>query len=218
MGAGSKIAKGARKVGQYLLRDEAGKPLVAYRGEHGDPALGEGFQTRLPSISFGSKEAANTYAMSPNVHADVPHSPRVTPAHLSIRNPIWTKDDDPFIDFSEIAQKLDMNTALRLAHQHANYIENTNNWEENFGDVYDSVEELLKQDPAAINKLYMDAYPLLDDPEFVAAARAKGYDGAINLGSGETALDAEYRIFHPSQAVSPYQPGQFKLPRERRKR
>jgi hypothetical protein len=45
-------------------------------------------------------------------------------------------------------------------------------------------------------------YALLDDPAEVALLRAAGYDGAIHGGSGETAMEAEYRVFSEDQVRS----------------
>lgn len=197
MGAGAPSLQGTKVV------DAAGKPLTVYRGEHGD-APADAFHSRLPSLSFGSKEAANTYAMEPNVHTDVAHSPRVTPAHLNIRNPVIHNEDDPFLDLSTLVPKFGEDFVRGLARQYSDHITNTNNWEENFHPHYESVDDLLTRDPHRLNELYMDAYPLLDDPGFVNAAKERGFDGAIHVGNGATAADLEYRIFDPSQAVSPW--------------
>jgi hypothetical protein len=116
MGARDKIAKALADswFGKSRVVDEAGKPLVVYRGEHG--AVPEsGFQTRLPSLSFGDANAANTYAMSPNYHLDTVQAPRVTPGHLKIENPIIENRDDPFVDLSHLESKLGADEARRIA-------------------------------------------------------------------------------------------------------
>ena len=41
-----------------LVVEADGEPKAVYRGEHGD--TDEAFQTRLPSLSFASAEAAST--------------------------------------------------------------------------------------------------------------------------------------------------------------
>jgi hypothetical protein len=178
------------------------KPIYAYRGEHGEDAPAVGFHTRLPSISFGTERAARVYAANPNDPADGhARNPRIRRYLLTISNPITADPQDPFLDLSAIAERLGHGFAREMALRHAGQIMHTNNWEENFADRFSSVEDLLARDPSALNKLYLYAYPLLDDPDFIAAARVAGYDGAIYGGVGDNACEPEYRIFDASQAV-----------------
>jgi hypothetical protein len=201
------------------LLDASGRPLTVYRGEHGTPPPGGGFHSRTPnSLTFGTQNAANIYAEKPNVWTDVPEAPRVTPAHLDVRNPIINNPEDPFVDLVDLIPKLGDETVRKMALRYADSIQNTNNWEENFAGQYGSVAELLQAEPHRLNELYLHAHDLLDDPEFVDAAKAKGFDSAIHMGTGETFDDPEYRIFDPSQFVSPYrQPNQYALPKTKRK-
>lgn len=193
--------------GKSKVVDASGNPLVVYRGEHG---AGEGeIQSRLPSISFGSIEAANAYAMEPNDRRDTAEAPRVAPVYLRIENPIIENRDDPFVDVSDLMIKLGKKAARELALSHAGDIEYTGNWDENFSGEYESVADLLKRDPGRLGELYLDAFRLLDDPRFVELAKAKGYDGAIHIGNGKTATDVEYRIFDASQAKSVNNGGAF---------
>ncbi len=197
-----------RWFGNSVVRDQEGKPLLTYRGEHGEPGK-EMLQTKLPSITFtDGAEGASTYAMEPNDWRDTPIAPRVTPAYLKIERPIINKLEsqwvDPFVEFSELHDKLDPELLQILARRHAGHIQNTGNWDNNFSKKYPDVDALLRDDPKKINELYMDAYPLLDDPDFVSAAKKRGYDGGIHAGTGETSDDMEFRIFDPSQARSPF--------------
>lgn len=178
------------------------KLIYAYRGEHGEEAPEKGFHTRLPSISFGTENAATTYARSPNDRADgYARNPRVRRYRLTINNPILVDSNDPFVDLSRVAELLGDAFARTMALRHAGQIMHTNNWEENYAEQFDSVEDLLAKEPAALSELYLNAYPLLDDPDFIAAARAAGYDGALYGGVGDNACEPEYRIFDASQAV-----------------
>jgi hypothetical protein len=184
--------------------DAKGEPLPVFRGEHGTPGP-ETFQSRLSSLSFGSVNAANVYAKIPNDHRDRTQTrwSRITPVFLRIKNPVIENRDDPYVDFSEIIAKLGRPLAERMAREHAGAIENTNNWEENFSFLGGgTVGGMLNIYPDKLGDLYMDAYALLDDPEFVAAAKAAGYDGAIHMGNGATFDDLEYRIFDAAQAKS----------------
>lgn len=179
-----------------------GSPRVVYRGEHGETETGE-LQTQLGTYTFSSPEVASVYAVSPNSHS-VAAAPRVIPAYLAIRNPVFDLRDDPFVELSEVERKLGRDVAEQaVIRAGLRGVVNTSNWEENFAALYGSdVERFLREEPAALSQVYMDAYVLLDDPEFVAAARAGGYDGAIHLGNGESALELEYRVFDREQIRS----------------
>lgn len=188
--------------GDSKVVDDQGKPLVVYRGEHG----GDGQpRTTLASYTFvDDAKVASTYAMSPNDTRNFmsAESPKVIPAFLSIQKPIIENRDDPFVEFSDLAQKLGRDTAIKFARKHSDWIQNTNNWEENFAVEYDSVDALLDANPSAVSELYMDAYPLLDDFAFVGAAKDAGFDGAIHVGNGESMDAVEYRVFRPEQIKS----------------
>lgn len=55
-----------------------------------------------------------------------------------------------------------------------------------------------------MGNLYIEAYLLLDDDEFVQKAKELGYDGAIHIGNGKTSSELEYRIFSKTQ-ISQFQ-------------
>ncbi|MCP1674537.1 hypothetical protein J2T57_001639 [Natronocella acetinitrilica] len=177
-----------------------GLPVIAYRGEHG--ASGAWLETRLPSISFGSREAAGVYACQPNNRNDRVGAARVLPAFLSIKNPIMNDPDDPYLDLVLVRRALGQAATIEIALRHAEHIIDTGNWLENFDSAFGSVEELLALRPQAIDELYLDAYVVLDDGEAVRALAAVGCDGAIHGGNGVTALDTEYRVFDSRQVIS----------------
>lgn len=178
--------------------DDDGRPRVVYRGQHGDSA--GWLHTRLPSITFTEcPEVARVYAESPNRCDDIPVSPRVLSAHVCIRRPIL-ESEDPFIDFSDVADKLGADLARQLALAHYDAIHDTNNWHELFSGRFRSVAEALAADASLLRSMYCDAFRLLDDPVFVAAAKAAGFDGAIHIGNGESGDVLEYRIFDIAQA------------------
>lgn len=176
-----------------------GEPLLVFRGQHGADA--KGIQTRAPSITFtGDRGVAETYAKSPNNRKLDPtaKNPHTLEAYVSIKNPI-IEGDDPFIDLSTISKAIGYPAARKLAERFSDQIERTNNWEEEFAGKYDSVKALLAKDPKAVDRLYLDAYHVLDDPAAVKAFKAAGYDGAIHDGNGEGAKTTEYRVFSPDQ-------------------
>ena len=98
----------AEWFGQSRAIKPDGKPAILYRGEHGARVESEHLQSRLNSLSFAEDwDAANTYAMSPNNSQldNIAEAPRITPAHLKIENPIIENRNDPFVDFSHLADK-----------------------------------------------------------------------------------------------------------------
>lgn len=176
---------------------EGGQPVVVYRGEHG--ASTDLIHARTRAVSFGSAAAASDYAQHPNQRGDVAVAPRVIAAYLAIANPVIDNRDDPFIEMGTIVDKLGRDKAERISRRFAGHIENTGNWIEGFSHDYDSVEHLLDLEPDRITDLYLDAYPVFDDDEVVGWFAQAGYDGAIHLGNGITALEPEYKVFDHAQ-------------------
>lgn len=206
-----------KKLSKWLadtrVRDNNGQPLVVYRGEHG--AFNGAPQSRLGSYTFcACPEVASTYARSPNNIEDTPETPHVYAAYLRICNPI-IEAPDCFAEMQELIDKLGREIVTKFAIKHQAHILSTNNWHENFAHDFASVQELLAQRPEALGQLYMDAYPLLDDKEFVQCCSRAGFDGAIHMGNGESLDTMEYRIFDLAQAKSVFAP-QIDFSREQR--
>ena len=196
-----------RWFGESVVVDKAGEPLVVYRGEHGPGT--EDLESRGGAISFGTAQGASKYAMSPNDSKDTPVAPRVTPVYLSIEKPVMNDPDDPFIDFATIEKILGREQAEAIALELWEEIRNTNNWEDNFAEQYSGgfdkfnpIYDVLAKEPERLGELYVNAFWVFDRPEWVELFKAKGYDGAVHGGSGETALEPEYKIFDKSQAKS----------------
>lgn len=175
--------------------DSNGSPLLVYRGEHGDNTSGETFHTRVASTTFASQKAAELYARSPNDHRDYAKVPRVHSCYLSIKNPVMNDPRDPFIDLSVIEKALGRDKALMIAEKNQEDFEYTNNWEE----LMDTYETPLDAYVAG-EDVYMSAYVIFDDSEYVAWFKAAGYDGVIHGGNGATAEETEYKIFSHNQA------------------
>ena len=181
--------------------DEAGKPVLAYRGEYGP---GSGLSTQQGSLSYGTKDAANLYATSPNTGAAV-EAAKVFPSYLSIRKPLVNDPTDPFIDLGVLRKALGEAEFSRVVKNNSGLIERTGAFDRLATERgYTSVADVMKKDPKALNSLYVDIYPILDDAQAVKTLQKRGYDGAIYGGSGATAREPEYRVFGASQAVSPY--------------
>lgn len=191
-------------ISQTVLKDEIGNPIRVYRGEHGPET--DSLCTKLASYSFcNSTDTASVYALHPNRRDDVVVSPRLLFGYVQISKPVFASPDDPFIDISDLIEKFGLDEAVKYALRFSEYIEHTNNWEDTIDMVYEdinTVQDLVDRRPELISSLYLYAFPLLDDPEFIALAQSHGYDGAYHQGTGESADDVEYRIFSADQFIS----------------
>lgn len=192
----------------FVVIDRHGRPVVVYRGEYGAPDLAPFLSTRLGSLSFGDRETALGYARHPNRLGEIPTYPRVHAAYLAIGNPVVNQPDDPFIELTTLEAVLGRNNAERIAKKLATWIMQTSPWVN--GEIRaKSVEEFLDTHPDALAHLYVQAFPLFDDPEEVAHMKAAGFDGAIYGGAGLNAGAVEYRVFDadsvrevPSEVIS----------------
>jgi hypothetical protein len=184
-------------IGSVVTNND-GSPKLVYRGEHGKLKNGH-MQTRVGTFTFTEdRGVAEVYAREPNDYSMTAEQPRILEAYLSIKRPIISNPNDPFIDLTHLAEKMGEEFTLKMARKHADHITNTGNWAENFSS-YAGVNDLLQARPDAWRELYMDVYPILDDREFVEAARAAGYDGAMHIGNGVSAGEIEYRVFSSDQ-------------------
>lgn len=182
------------------LRDDDGKPLMVFRGQHGQT---DRLQTRSTSLTFcGSADTANLYAEQPNNRREVAQAPHLIPAFLEIQNPVFVERDSPFVEMGQIQETLGRFAAEYFAFKHEQHIVCTQYWQDCLYGEFANIRDMLKREPALLETLYMNAYPLLDDPEFVDMARSLGFDGAIHVGNGASFGDLEYRIFDASQAIS----------------
>lgn len=199
----SQVAKPDSWLCQTWAVNEQKEPIQVYRGQHGSAPVqpnAAGLQTILASITFTSDPAvASTYAMQPNNWRLTPVAPCVLPAYLDIRKPVFWLKDDPFVDFSVLSLALGADASLRFARKFSDHVENTNFWANELSPLFKSVDDFLNKHPERVNELYVQAWALLDDFSFVQTAREAGFDGAMSLGSGESAMVAEYRIFNPDQ-------------------
>lgn len=189
--------------GDSVVVNADGTPKVVYRGEHGESD--EQFQSRRGALSFGTKEIANLYAERPNDHGDRTARPRVTPAYLRIENPLINTPDDPFIELSDVIDKLGQGVAEKAAREFYNDIYESGAWYDDYQDKYDSINDLIAKNPDGLRGLYVYAYKFFDNPEFVAAAKKAGYDGAVHAEYGahsEEEEGAEYKVFDESQVKS----------------
>ena len=180
------------------------KPLDAvqvkgvYRGQHGSPD-GAIIQTRLPSITFSCLAAAIEYAKSPNCRNDFVVAPRVVKADLRIDRPLPLNGKDCFIEAPLVFAVMGREAGTALLIREEDQIYSTGNWQEGFRKTFESVADLAEKAPEKLDELYLNAYAVLDDPEFVATAKALGFDGAVHYGNGVTFAELEYRVFSEDQ-------------------
>lgn len=167
--------------------------VTAYRGQYGLPI--PVIHTRRPSISFGSLKAAKLYAIEPNDRDGIVVKPIVLRADITINNPVIYNLDDCFAELGPLAEKLGADFMWEVALRLEDGIYSTGNWQDNYSEEYGILYDLYKDNSEALDDLYIDAYLLLDDAEFVKRAASLGYDGAVHMGNGETCDEIEYRVF-----------------------
>lgn len=190
-----------------FARERDGTPSVCWRGEHG--VWTSGFQSRLAALSFGSREAACTYASDPNDDSMMPHAPRVSPWLLRIVRPVMNDPDDPFIDLPVLARAIGREATIQIALRMAHHILDTGRWMDDFADTWGTdVAGLLRWRPASLDELYLVAHRVFDDHAAVALLRDAGCDGAICGGMGENSLETEWRLFDAVNALPALCPGQ----------
>lgn len=172
----------------------------AFRGQHGAHDL----QSRLGSITFVDDYAvAEYYAQNPNdrTQDSKVKNPIVLECDLSITNPLINNGRDSFIDFDELEKKVGTALAVGLMLRHSEYVTSTSVWEEMFAQRYGALGDLVNDDCAQLQHLYVQVWPLLDHPQSVAELKSVGIDGAIHRGSAVSLDCVEYRVFDASQVT-----------------
>ncbi|MBB4867171.1 hypothetical protein HNP46_006082 [Pseudomonas nitritireducens] len=199
----------ARLAGTHVV-DDAGLPLRVYRGEKAAPAPGhEGMHTLLPSLSFASARIASAYSWADigedawcRAEPSAADAPRVYPVYLDMKNPAFNQPNDPFLEYTDLVRVLGEDLAMHFMVQHEQLAMQTGAWEELSDELgCSSIAQVANKDRARLNELYIQLYPLLDDPDFIGVLRQAGYDGAIYTGSGVGLREVEYRVFDESSVI-----------------
>jgi hypothetical protein len=199
-----------KQLDQFLknteVKDEDGRPLVVYRGEHGAmEGAKTGLQTVLGTYSFGGHQTASGYAIHPNNRTMTPHQSRVFPVYLRVNKPFVgdpKHPNDPFLDFTYVEKQLGHKVAVAFFIKHGYAVEHTDNWDDiNKDKQFKGIEDFYNRHPERMKELYANTYHFLDDLEFIAVLKAKGFDGAISGGTGANAMEVEYRVFDASNIV-----------------
>ena len=205
-----KKAEAFPDLSQTQAVGEDGKPLLLYRGEtgihSGNPLA---LQSKLASYSFGDARIANIYAgFDEKGRQDYhgtdygPKEQRLYPVYLDIKNPVvnW---QDPFIEYPDLLKSVGAEVALQLLIKHEDHVYNTDNWGSNIDpdEEYGNVATVAAKAPDLLEAIYLDIWPILDDPLFVNEAKKRGFDGAIYNGTNQNSRKQEYRVFDASQVI-----------------
>jgi len=113
-----------------MRRDSDEMNIDAFRGQYGSPTAT--IHSKLPSITFGSFESANVYALFPNSRNDIIVKSIVLAATIQINNPIIHNTDDCFADFDILIEKLGADFIWHIADKYETSIYATDNWGDNF--------------------------------------------------------------------------------------
>lgn len=188
-----------------FLLDQAGQPKRVFRGEHGVLEGNiQGLHSALSSYSFSSCAVANVYAQSANDRSlwGNEAQPRLIPCYLKMENPVFTRVDDPYVDFNDLVALMGTVEAMQLFTRLSDYVEDTNAFcEINEGFGIQSLAGLINTMPQMLEKLYVHTFRILDDDQFIAWCKENGYDGALHPGSGASMDAVEYRVFSEDQVV-----------------
>lgn len=136
-----------------------------YRGQH---SIRHKIETHLPSVSFGSRSVAETYAHRPNRKGDKPVQPKVFHVELALCDPFVNQPGDAYLEVEDLLKVLP--------------------------DI-DMSKFDIPTCPGCDYPAY-HVWKLLDDEAFVTELIARGFDGAIYGGSGANGGETEYRSFH----------------------
>jgi CheY-like chemotaxis protein len=100
-------------------------------------------------------------------------------------------EDEPeaALDLLRSAIAIGCERTLQIAREMRAQIEYTDRWMEELGKSFKTPLDFLQNNADAWDQLYLNAYLVFDSPKYVAWFGAKGFDGAIHVGNGESALE-----------------------------
>lgn len=167
-----------------------------------------GLRSALPTMAFGTIEAARIYAEHPNddrfaegreIHAEL-FEARLIPRKIYARCGI--DDHDPFFDLDVIAAEFGREVLRAIVSEHGAAVTETNGYEDLHVQTGLDLEEMIEAWPSGIAHLPpVPGHLALRVPEFVAALQVAGYDAVMLGGCGDNALELEWHIFDPELAV-----------------
>jgi len=177
---------------------------VFYRGEVSHPDTNH-LRSRTRAFYFSLIEVANRYAEPAQANAGWADTPRIYPVRLSMKKPFVNQPTDPFLELSDLAARLGLLEAMRIARKFSTWIEATDQWKDrvNASGCYPNVDDYLNCRDGKLSLLYFQAYPFFADSEEVGKLIDRGYDGAIHAGNGYGSEGfPEYCVFNATQIKS----------------
>lgn len=177
---------------------------VFYRGEVSSPDTNH-LRSKTRAFYFSMVEVANRYADPANTKAGSEDTPRIYPVRLVMRKPFVNQPNSAYLELSDVAARLGLLEAMRIARKFAQWVEATDQWNDriNVYKRYASVDAYLKCKDGQLGKLYFQAYPFFADTEEVSKLIDRGYDGAIHAGNGYGSEGfPEYCVFNTNQIRS----------------
>lgn len=177
---------------------------VFYRGEISSPDTNH-LRSKTRAFYFSKIEVANRYADPAQGKVGSEDTPRIYPVRLSMKKPFVNQPDGAYLELSDVAARLGLLEAMRIARKFAQWIEATDQWTDriNQSKRYASVDAYLKCKDGQISKLYFQAYPFFADTEEVGKLIERGYDGAVHAGNGYGSEGfPEYCVFNTTQIRS----------------
>lgn len=176
---------------------------VFYRGEISHPDTNH-LRSKTRAFYFSMIEVANRYADPAQTKAGSEDTPRIYPVRLSMKKPFVNQPTGAYLELSDVAARLGLLEAMRIALKFDIWIEATDQWKDriNADGRYKSVDQYLRTD-GELSALYFQAYPFFADTEEVGMLIERGYDGAIHAGNGCGSEGfPEYCVFNTNQIRS----------------
>lgn len=177
---------------------------VFYRGEVSNPDTNH-LRSRTRAWYFAGVEVANRYADPANTKAGLEDTARIYPCHITMKKPFVNQPQGAYLELSDVAARLGLLEAMRIARKFAKWIEATDQWKGRINRVgyYRDVDHYLRCKDGELSKLYFQAYPFFADTEEVEKLVVRGYDGAVHAGNGYGSEGfPEYCVFDPRQIRS----------------
>lgn len=177
---------------------------VFYRGEISSPDTNH-LRSKTRAFYFSMIEVANRYADPANTKAGSEDTARIYPSHITMKKPFVNQPQGAYLELSDVAARLGLLEAMRIARKFATWIEVTDQWVEriNPSGQYSSVNHYLTCKDGELSKLYFQAYPFFADAEEVHRLIDRGYDGAVHAGNGYGSEGfPEYCVFNTTQIRS----------------
>jgi hypothetical protein len=177
---------------------------VFYRGEISHPDTNH-LRSRTRAFYFSVVDVANRYAdPALNPKAGSEDTARIYPVRLSMRKPFVNQPNGAYLELSDVAARLGLLEAMRIALKFEQWIVATDQWQEriNADGRYQSVDHYLRTD-GELSALYFQAYPFFADTEEVGKLIERNYDGAVHAGNGCGSEGfPEYCVFNTTQIRS----------------